>query len=129
MLFVADPDQEADRPPAGTQAAVAAGRARLDRLVQGGVSPSARNASRATARSSSGSAIAKVIARSASRWVWVMELTIAGLAAAVTLWVPVIRFMSGNLRVLMDQPAESIPSDNPALSSNESCMARVLAMV
>ena len=30
------------------------------------------------------------------------------------LWVPVIRFMSCDLRILMDQPAESIPSGNPS---------------
>jgi putative transposase len=30
--------------------------------------------------------------------------------AKFTLWVPVIRFMSCDLRILMDQPAESIPS-------------------
>src|SRR4029453_2871552 len=33
---------------------------------------------------------------------------------AATLWVPVIRFMSCDLRILMDQPAESIPSGNPS---------------
>ena len=34
--------------------------------------------------------------------------------SARTLWVPVIRFMSCDLRILMDQPAESIPSGNPS---------------
>jgi hypothetical protein len=29
------------------------------------------------------------------------------------LWVPVIRFMSCDLRVLMDQPTKAIPSGNP----------------
>ena len=33
---------------------------------------------------------------------------------AESLWVPVIRFMSCDLRILMDQPAESIASDNPS---------------
>jgi hypothetical protein len=30
-------------------------------------------------------------------------------------WVPVIRFMSCDLRVFIDQPAESNPSGNPLL--------------
>ena len=30
------------------------------------------------------------------------------------MWVPVIRFMSCDLRILMDQPAESIPLGNPS---------------
>jgi uncharacterized membrane protein len=30
-----------------------------------------------------------------------------------TVWVPVIRFMSCDLRVLMDQPTESIPPHDP----------------
>ena len=37
-----------------------------------------------------------------------------GLLVFRCLWVPVIRFMSCDLRILMDQPAESIPSGNPS---------------
>jgi hypothetical protein len=53
--------------PAGTQGALGAGQAGVDRRVQGGVIVWARKARRATARSSSTSARAKLIARSVRR--------------------------------------------------------------
>jgi hypothetical protein len=63
---VADPDQEADGTPAGIQSVVAAGQARVHRLSKAARSSWARKARRATARSSSASAMAKPIARSVS---------------------------------------------------------------
>lgn len=44
---------------------------------------------------------------------WADRVVLAGLALLLPLWVPVIRSTLCDLRVLVNQPTESIPSRNP----------------
>jgi hypothetical protein len=49
-------------------------------------------------------------------------------SAPATLWVPVIRFMSCDLRVLMDQPTEPIPSGQPFQPTGQPVIRRTQAV-